>query len=88
MGTVLAVLKILPENPEVDLERIKTKIMESLPERYKYHDSKIEPFVFGINQLKMSFTMEDSLGGTELLENFIKKIDGINMVEVEHISLI
>ncbi|MHA1410029.1 MAG: elongation factor 1-beta [Candidatus Odinarchaeia archaeon] len=88
MGTVLALLKILPEGTEVDLEKVKQEIIDSLPSKFKYHDSKIEPFAFGINQLKMSFTMEDSEGGTEALEDFIKKINGVNEVEVEHVSLI
>ncbi|MHA1754002.1 MAG: elongation factor 1-beta [Candidatus Odinarchaeia archaeon] len=88
MGTVLAVLKILPADSEVHLEYIRNKIFEELPEKFKYHDSKIEPFAFGLNQLKMSFLMEDSEGGTEALEEFIKSVKGVGEVEVEHISLV
>ena len=88
MGTVLAVLKILPEDVDVELEKVKNKIVSNLPEKYKYHDSKIEPFAFGLNQLKISFTMEDSEGGTEPLEQFIKSIKGVGEVNVEHVSLI
>ncbi|MHA1835705.1 MAG: elongation factor 1-beta, partial [Candidatus Odinarchaeia archaeon] len=79
---------ILPADSEVQLESIRNKIIEELPEKYKYHDSKIEPFAFGLNQLKMSFLMEDSEGGTEALEEFIKSVKGVGEVEVEHISLV
>ena len=41
-----------------------------------------EPIAFGLKALKLIFVMEESIGSTESLEEDIKKIHGIQSVEV------
>ncbi len=88
MGKVLAVLNIIPQDQEIDLNNICDKIKHSLPDNIKYHDSKIEPFAFGVNTLKISFILDDSEGGMDILEELIKNIDGVGEISVEHLTLI
>ncbi len=88
MGKVLTVLNIIPENQDVNLNSVCEKIKSSLPDNIKYHDSKIEPFAFGVNTLKISFLLDDSEGGMDILEKLIKNIDGVGEISVEHLTLI
>lgn len=88
MGKVLAVLKIIPEDTNANLNGIADEIKKNLPEKIRYHDSKIEPFAYGLDILRISFIMDDNEGGTDNLESMIKGLEGVGEVEVEHLTLI
>ncbi|MHA1238683.1 MAG: elongation factor 1-beta [Candidatus Odinarchaeia archaeon] len=88
MGKVLAVIKIMPEDVEVDLEKLKEEIIKRVPSNVEFRDYKIEPFAFGIKVLRMGFTMADAEGGTSALEEAIRGTEGVGEVEVEHVTLI
>ena len=88
MGKVLAVIKVLPENPDINLEEIKEETLKNLPSNVEFKDYKIEPFAFGINVLRMGFLLDDAEGGTTAVEDVIKNIKGVGEVEVEHVTLI
>ncbi|WEU39683.1 MAG: elongation factor 1-beta [Candidatus Odinarchaeum yellowstonii] len=88
MGKVLTVLNIIPQDQDVNLNRLCEKIKSSLPKNIKYHDSKIEPLAFGVNTLKISFILDDSEGGMNILEDLIKNIEGVGEISVEHLTLI
>ena len=83
MATVVVTLKIMPENPDVDLDKIekeaKTKIQAfSDNEEMK---SEQEPIAFGLIALKIIFVMDENKGSTDKLEEQIKTISGVNSVE-------
>jgi len=84
MARVAVVLKVFPNSVETQpsdlLERIKSK----LPENYEIMGSGEEPIAFGLKALKVIISIpEESEGGTESLEQFIKSIEGVEEVEVE-----
>ena len=84
MARVAVVLKVFPNSVEIQpsdlLERIKSK----LPENYEIMGSGEEPIAFGLKALKVIISIpEESEGGTESLEQFIKSIEGVEEVEVE-----
>jgi len=82
MGNVAVALKIMPESPETDIEKIKTEISKKI----KVQDSKIEPIAFGLNSLKILVIVPDK--ETEDLENKLRAIKGVSDVEVESSTLI
>ncbi len=84
MARVAVVMRVLPNSVDIQpgdlLERIKSK----LPTNYEILDSGEEPIAFGLKALKIIITIpEETEGGTEQLEQFIKSIDGVEEVEVE-----
>jgi len=84
MARVAVVLKLYPESPEIDLEALKARIKERLPEGYSIEGSDEEPIAFGLKALKLIVSMpEDVEGGTETLESLLMSIDGVGQVEVE-----
>lgn len=84
MARVIAVLKVLPSDISVDLEALKNKIAESLPEGYDIRDHGIEPIAFGLKALKLIVEFpEETEGGTATLEQVIRSLDEVQEVEVE-----
>jgi len=83
MAQVAISLKIMPESPEIDLEKLKEKIAKKL----KVQDAKIEPLAFGLKQLKMLIIAPEK-SGTEEIENTIRSIEGVKTVEIESVTLL
>ena len=84
MADVVVSLRIMPNNPNVDLSKIEA---EAKKEIVGFCDSKefktqIVPVAFGINSLNILFVMGESIGSTEELERKISQIDGVESVEV------
>jgi elongation factor 1-beta len=82
MGNVAVELKIMPESPDVDMEKIKLEISKKI----KLQDSKIEPIAFGLKALKILVIVPDKETGD--LENKLKSIKGISEVETESATLV
>ncbi|MFH0868448.1 MAG: elongation factor 1-beta [Candidatus Woesearchaeota archaeon] len=84
MAQVVITLKIMPESPEVDLNKIeqeaKAKIIDF--SQNKEMKTEQEPIAFGLKAIKIIFVMEESKGSTDALEEQIKTISGVNSVEV------
>jgi elongation factor 1-beta len=75
-------LKIMPESPEVDLEKIKTEISKKI----KIQDSKIEPIAFGLKSLKILVIIPDKETGD--IEGKIREIKGVSEVETGSATLL
>ncbi len=87
MAKVLAIIKVLPEGVEVDLEGLAKKVEEKLPEGYQLRGKDILPIAFGLNALRLYITLpEETEGGTEKLEELVKSIEGVSQVEVEAVT--
>ena len=84
MATVVVSLKIMPESPDVDLDKLSEEILSNVKDFNKEAETKVEKEAigFGLSSLKVLFTMKEEQGDTELLENKIKNIEGVSSVEV------
>ena len=82
MGEVVATIKLMPESPEVDLEKIKEEIMASIPEGAEFHKIDEEPIAFGLVALNVMVVVNDAEGGTEKVEENLARIEGVSNIEV------
>lgn len=82
MGDVVATIKLMPESPDVDLEKMKEEIIASIPEGTEFHKIEEEPIAFGLVALNVMVVVGDAEGGTEPVEENLAKIEGVNTVEV------
>ncbi len=82
MGDVVATIKLMPESPDVDLEKIKTDVENSMPSGAEFHKIVEEPIAFGLVALNVMVVVGDAEGGTEPVEENLAQIDGVNSVEV------
>jgi elongation factor 1-beta len=81
MGEVLVTLKVMPESPDVDLQRLKDAI-EKLECNGRFNKIEEEPIAFGLVALKPSFVVAESEGTTDELEEAIRNIKGVRDVRV------
>jgi elongation factor 1-beta len=84
MAQVIVTLKIMPESPEVDLAKTEQEAKAKIIDFSQTKEIKTgqEPIAFGLKALKITFVMDESKGSTDALEEQIKKISGVNSVEV------
>ncbi|MCJ7450832.1 MAG: elongation factor 1-beta [Candidatus Nanohaloarchaeota archaeon QJJ-9] len=82
MGKIGVVLKLMPESPEEDLEKIKSEAKE----RVDVEDIGEEDVAFGLTAIKVSTIVEDAEGGTDEVEETLLEIEGVQSVEVDDIQ--
>ncbi len=84
MARVLVVMKVLPDDVNIDLEELKSRIESRLPEGYSIARHDIEPIAFGLKALRLYIIMPEEVeGGTEPLENLVNSVEGVSQAEVE-----
>jgi|TARA_B100001964_G_C14216702_1_gene593158 elongation factor 1-beta len=83
MTQVVVTLKIMPESPDRDLNKIEAEAKTKTINFSQNQEIKTEqePVAFGLKAIKIIFVMDESKGSTDALEEDIKKIDGVNSVE-------
>ena len=89
MARVAVVLKVYPEDINIDLEELRREIERRLPQDYSLKAWDEEPIAFGLKALRLLITMPEEIeGGTEPLEQIISQVPGVSQVEVESIQRI
>lgn len=83
MAYVIVTLKIMPEGVDVSLNKLETE-SKTVIEKYggRMQRSEKEPIGFGLVALKLTFSMDESKGSTDALEEQLKQIPGVMNVEV------
>ncbi len=79
MGDVALIIKVMPESPEIDREKIKEQIMKALP---RVQEIREEPIGFGLVALQVAVVVPDAEGQTEAVENALNAIDGVERAEI------
>jgi elongation factor 1-beta len=86
MARVIITLKVMPEDVDIDHEALLEKIKENIPEGTDVRATEIAPVAFGLKAIRMNVAREESMGGTEDIEEAIMEIEGVGQVEVERVS--
>lgn len=77
---------MLPSESDADIDSIPRILRETLPEGFKLLAHKKEPIAFGLYSLLADFTLDDSEGQMELLEESIRKVEAVGEIEVINVS--
>lgn len=87
MGDVVAVFKIMPENPETDLETIKTEIANLIPDGVSIEQTETSPVAFGLEALMVTIQMPDSEEiSADDMETSFAKVDGVESVSISDVG--
>ncbi|HEY9398803.1 MAG TPA: elongation factor 1-beta [Nitrososphaeraceae archaeon] len=86
MTKLVARIKILPSESEADIDSIPKILSETLPEGLNLIAHTKEPIAFGLYSVLADFTLNDSEGQMELLEESIRKIEAVGEIEVINVS--
>jgi len=84
MGSVAVIMRVMPESPEVDLEKLKTALREKLP---GIQDMKEEPIGFGLKAIKLVAIVNDAGGETDAIEKSLSEIAGVERAEIIEVTL-
>ena len=89
MADLVATIKVMPENPEVNLEDLEKRVKEKINGFTKEEAQMkvmVEPVAFGLKSLNVTFVMDESLGSLDPLEEEISKFEDVASVEVTDVS--
>jgi len=86
MARVVMTLRIMPDDVEVDLDDLLAKIKIVIPEGTDLGATETQPVAFGLKALRMNLSRDESLGGTDDIEDAISAVEGVAQVEVERVS--
>jgi len=83
MGTVLVIIKLMPDNVDVDLGDIENKAKKEIEDfKGKVGNVEKDPIAFGLVALKISFAIDESNSNLDPLEEKLKAIEGVVSAEV------
>ena len=88
MGKVAAVLKVMPQSPEVDLDELEDRLSDALPEGAKINSVERENVAFGLIALMTTVIVPDDAGGTEAVEETFEGVEGVESVSVSQVGRI
>ena len=84
MGSVVAILRVMPESPDIDLEKLKKALKDALP---GIKDIQEEPIGFGLKALKLVAVVNDAGGETDAIEGKLNMIPGVERAEIVEVTL-
>jgi len=83
MARVLAVIKIFPNDANVDLNALKAKIQASLPAGSIVQKFDEEPVAFGLVALVAYVVLpQDAAGQMDQVEESIRSVEQVSQIEV------
>jgi elongation factor 1-beta len=87
MGTAVVTLKIMPESPEANLDKITEQVAKLVREFAGERDTKvtIEPIAFGLKCINFIFVMDEKLGSPDVVAEKIQDIKGVQSAEVSDV---
>jgi len=88
MGEVLIRYKIMPEGPDVDLEKIAETFATYVPDHGRVSRYEVKPAFFGLMLLEWAVVLDDKKGGGDELEEKLANTEGVQSVEILEMGLI
>ena len=89
MGLVAVTLRIMPDGPEINLNRIKKEVERIIGshDNVELKNAAIKPIGFGLSALEILMVMPDA-GGSDKIEEELAGIEGVESVEAGDITLL
>jgi elongation factor 1-beta len=83
LAKVLASIKIFPNDANIDLNALKSRIQAALPAGYVVQKFEEEPVAFGLVALIAYVVLPEDAGGTmDKAEEAIRSVDQVSQIEV------
>jgi translation elongation factor aEF-1 beta len=88
MGRVAVTYQLMPEDTSFDIEGLKAKISAYVPAGAQVAKAEVKPFAYGLKILEIVCVMDDANNVTDLTEEKLRSIEGIQGVETTGVTLI
>jgi len=88
MGKVSAVIKVMPDSADRDVNKLMDDLKAALPQTAEFRGMQVKPIAFGLKAILIAFLVSDTEGGTEPVEAAFAKVPGVESVSVESVDLV
>jgi len=88
MGKVSAVIKVMPDSADRDVNKLMDDLKAALPQAAEFRGMQVKPIAFGLKAILIAFLVSDTEGGTEPVEAAFAKVPGVESVTVESVDLV
>jgi elongation factor 1-beta len=88
MGKVMAVIKVMPDSVDRDVNTIMDGLKNALPKSAELKGMQVKPIAFGLKAIIVAIVVSDTEGGTEPVEAAFAKVPGVESVTVDSVDLI
>jgi elongation factor 1-beta len=88
MGKVMAVIKVMPDSADRDMNKLMDELKKVLPKSAELKGMQIKPIAFGLKAILVAFVVSDTEGGTEPVEAAFSKVPGVESVTVDSVDLV
>ena len=85
MAEVIITLKIMPTNPEINLDNLELKAKEKIKEFIREDSTmkvSVEPIAFGLKAVNIIFVMDEAIGSPDPLAEDIEKFEDVTSAEI------
>ncbi|MFB6282779.1 MAG: elongation factor 1-beta [Halobacteria archaeon] len=86
MGKVVAELKVMPTDKDLDLDVLEEEITSNVTEKAELSAIKREEVAFGLTALLVNVMIADEEGGTEEVEDSLSQLEKVESVTVENVG--
>lgn len=88
MGKVMAVVKVMPDGADRDVNQLMDALKTALPPAAEFKGMQVKPIAFGLKAILIAFVVSDTEGGTEPVEAALAKVPGVESISVENVDLV
>lgn len=88
MGDVAVVLKVLPQDTDISVESLRSKIESKIKPLCEVNKVDVEEIGFGLKAIKFQVIVPDEEGKIDRVEQAIAGIDGVGQVDAEDVTLV
>ena len=89
MGDAAVRMKVMPVSMDVDLKELADEIKKVVPSFARLHAIQEMPIAFGLKALIVVTIMDDKGGRSpDEIEDAVRKVPGVESVEVEEVGLL
>jgi elongation factor 1-beta len=82
MGEVFLKFRIMPDGPDVDVDKLQADIGAAMPEFATLQACEAKPFAFGLKALETAIIVEDEEGNSDKITNILESLNGVQGVEL------
>lgn len=88
MGEVLVLLRVLPEDIDVDLDAVREEVKHRIPSGVRLRGIETKDIAFGLRALNVVVQMSDTAGGPDNVQRALEGIPRVQSVEVMDMGLL
>lgn len=82
MGEVIVTARLMPESPEVNLEKLGEAAKKVVEDSGKFGRMETQPIAFGLKAVILHFIVPEKEGGTDEIEKKLAEIPNVQSVEI------